>query len=152
MLLILFWIHMSTIKLLSLFPLPVTPRVWKVWPKESSTWTSAKTTVSGVAIGRLNSTHSCRWGQLLPRQAALVAVSHSTFPPSWPVLLVTLSYGTNRLTTLRTAEIFVLMHSGIVIGYQLLCDAHTVLEPFWGTASFFYFTHYYLFPLFLCMC
>ena len=29
------------------------------------------------------------------------------------------------------------MHSGIVNGYQLLCDAHTVLEPHRGTAAFF---------------
>jgi len=27
------------------------------------------------------------------------------------------------------------MHSGIVNGYQLLCDAHTVLEPHRGTAA-----------------
>ena len=33
----------------------------------------------------------------------------------------------------------VLMHSGIVNGYQLLCDAHTVLEPHRGTAAFFLF-------------
>ena len=36
-------------------------------------------------------------------------------------------------------EIFVLMHSGIVNGYQLLCDAHNVLEPHShrGTADIF---------------
>ena len=34
---------------------------------------------------------------------------------------------------------FVLMHSGIVNGCQLLCDAHTVLEPHVGTAVFFSF-------------
>ena len=39
--------------------------------------------------------------------------------------------------TLRATEIsLVLMHSGIVNGYQLLCDAHTVLEPHRGTAAF----------------
>ena len=33
----------------------------------------------------------------------------------------------------------VLMHTGIVNGYQLLCDAHTVLEPHRGTAALFLF-------------
>ena len=46
----------------------------------------------------------------------------------------------------------VLMHSGIVNGYQLLCDAHTVLEPHRGTAAFSFFAHYRPFPLFLFMC
>ena len=31
------------------------------------------------------------------------------------------------------------MHSGIVIVHQLLCDAHTVLEPHRGTAALFLF-------------
>ena len=44
------------------------------------------------------------------------------------------------------------MHSGIVNGYQLLCDVHTVFEPHRGTAAFFYFTHYRPFPLFfICL-
>ena len=47
---------------------------------------------------------------------------------------------------------FVLIHSGIVNGYQLLCDTPTVLQPPRGTAAFFYFTHYHPFPLFLFMC
>ena len=34
------------------------------------------------------------------------------------------------------------MHGGIVNGYQLLCDAHTILEPHRGTAAFFYFARY----------
>ena len=34
----------------------------------------------------------------------------------------------------------VLMHSGIVNGYPLLCDAHIVLEPHRGTAAFHAFT------------
>ena len=34
---------------------------------------------------------------------------------------------------------FVLMNSGTVNGYQLLCDAHTVLEPHRGTAALFLF-------------
>ena len=46
----------------------------------------------------------------------------------------------------------VLIHSGIVNGYQPLCDAHTVLEPHRGTAAFFFFTHCRPFPLFLFMC
>ena len=54
--------------------------------------------------------------------------------------------------TLRATALFVLMHSGIVNGYQLLFNAHTVLEPHRGTAAFFFFTHYCRFPLFLFMC
>ena len=57
-----------------------------------------------------------------------------------------------QAVTLRATALFVLMHSGIVNGYQLLCDAHTVLEPHRGTAAFFFFTHYRPFPLFLFMC
>ena len=41
---------------------------------------------------------------------------------------------------------FVLMHSGIVNGYQLLCDAHTVLEPH----SFYVFVT--LTVIFLVLC
>ena len=45
--------------------------------------------------------------------------------------------------TLRVTIIsLVLIHSGIVNGYQLLCYAHTVLEPHRGTAAFFFFAHY----------
>ena len=66
-------------------------------------------------------------------------------------LLVSSSYGTNSLTTLRATEIFILMHSGVVNGYQLLCNAHTVFEPHRGTA-FFFLNHYCRFPLFLFMC
>ena len=44
------------------------------------------------------------------------------------------------------------MHSGIVNGYQLLCDTHTVLEPHRGTAAFYYFPQFRPFPLFLFMC
>jgi len=57
-----------------------------------------------------------------------------------------------QAVTLRATALFVLMHSGIVNGYQLLCDAHTVLEPHRGTAAFFFFTHYRPFPLFIFMC
>ena len=46
----------------------------------------------------------------------------------------------------------VIIQSGIVNGYQLICDAHTVPEAHRGTAAFFYFTNYPLFPLFLFMC
>ena len=66
-------------------------------------------------------------------------------------LLVSSSYGTR--VTLRASSVFVLIYSGIENGYQLLCDAHTVLEPDRGTAAFFFFTHYRPFPLFfLCVC
>ena len=34
-----------------------------------------------------------------------------------------------QAVTLRATSLFVLMQSDIVNGYQLLCDAHTVLEP-----------------------
>ena len=54
-------------------------------------------------------------------------------------LLVLSSYGTNSLTTLRVTALFVLMPSGIENGYQLLCDAHTVLDPHRGTAAFLFF-------------
>ena len=42
----------------------------------------------------------------------------------------------NSLATLKATSLFILMHSGIVIGYQLLCDAHIVFEPHTGTAAF----------------
>ena len=68
-------------------------------------------------------------------------------------LFVSSSYSTNSLTTLRATEIFVLMHSGIVNGYQLLCDAHTVLEPYRGTAAFSFLLTIVLFHFFfLCVC
>ena len=54
-----------------------------------------------------------------------------------------------QAVTLRATAVFVLMHSGIVDEYQLLCDAHTVLEPHRGTVAFSFFTHYHPFPLFL---
>ena len=47
-------------------------------------------------------------------------------PPSWPVGVLLLMA---RTDTFRATLVFVLMHSGIVNGYRLLCDAHTVLEP-----------------------
>ena len=47
---------------------------------------------------------------------------------------------------------FVLMHSSIVNGHKLLCDAYAVSEQHRGTAAFFYFTSYRPFPLFLFMC
>ena len=56
------------------------------------------------------------------------------------------------LATLRATELFVLMYSGIVNGYHLLCDAYTVLEPHMGTEAFFYFTRYRPFLLFHFMC
>ena len=53
-------------------------------------------------------------------------------------MLLSLTYGTD-IAALRATALFVLMHSGIVIGYQLLFDAHTVLEPHMGTTVFFSF-------------
>ena len=54
--------------------------------------------------------------------------------------------------TLRVIALFVLMHSDIVNGYQLLCDAPTVLGPHGELQLFFFFTRYHSFPLFLFMC
>ena len=67
-------------------------------------------------------------------------------------MLVSLTYGTN-ISHSKGNSTLVLMHSGIVNGYQLLFDAHTVLELHRGTAALFlYFTHYRPFPLFfLCV-
>ena len=41
-----------------------------------------------------------------------------------------------QAVTLRATARFALMYSGIVNGHQLLCDAHTVLEPHRGTEAF----------------
>ena len=71
-------------------------------------------------------------------------------PPSWPVVKCRKVMA--QAVTLKATALFVLMHSGIVNGYLLLCDAHTVLEPQRGTAAFSFFTHYHPFPLFLFMC
>ena len=74
---------------------------------------------------------------------------HISILPWWHVG-VFLSYSTNICHIMGNRSL-VLMHSGISNGYQLLCDAHAVLEPHRGTAVFF-FTHYRPFPLFLFMC
>jgi len=52
-------------------------------------------------------------------------------------MLVSSSYGTD--IHIKGYITLVLMHSGIVNGHQLLCDAHTVLEPHRGTAALFLF-------------
>ena len=58
-----------------------------------------------------------------------------------------------QLNHIKGNRTLVLMHSGIVNGYQLLCDAHTVPEPHRGTAcSFFSILFIVFFPLFLFMC
>ena len=68
-------------------------------------------------------------------------------------MLVSLTTGMYRVQPHLEGKITcVRMHNGIVNGYQLLCNAHTVLEPHMGTAAFFFFTHYRPFPLFLFMC
>ena len=43
-----------------------------------------------------------------------------------------------RTDAFRATQFFVLMHSGIVNEHQLMCDAHTLLEPHRGTTAFFY--------------
>ena len=65
-------------------------------------------------------------------------------------MFVSLTYGT-IISHMKGDSTLFLMHSGVVNGYQLLCDTHTVLEPHRGTA-FFYFTRYHPFPIFLFMC
>ena len=68
-------------------------------------------------------------------------------------LFVSFNLWHKQLTTLWATYIFVLMHSGIVIGYQLLCDAHTVLEPHRETAAFSFLLTIVLFHFFfLCVC
>ena len=52
-----------------------------------------------------------------------------------------------RTDTFRATSLFVLMHSGIVHVYQLLCLNH-IRE----LQLYFYFTHYCPFPLLLFMC
>ena len=49
------------------------------------------------------------------------------------------SHNTNTVATLRVKLLFVLMHSGIENGYQLLCIAYTVSEQHRGTAALFLF-------------
>jgi len=43
------------------------------------------------------------------------------------------------------------MHSRIVNGHKLLCDAQTMLNHIGELQLYFYFTHYRLFPLFICI-
>jgi len=52
---------------------------------------------------------------------------------------------------IRGKSTLVLMHSGIVNGYQLLCDAHTVSEQHRGTSALFLFYTIVLFRFF-CIC
>ena len=57
-------------------------------------------------------------------------------------LLLSLTFmAFNSLATLKSTHqsLFLYMHSGIVNVYQLLCDAHTVLEPHRVTAALFLF-------------
>ena len=57
-----------------------------------------------------------------------------------------------QAVTLKATALFVLMHGGIVNGYQLLCDAHTILEPHRGTAAFFSILLAIVLLTFLFMC
>jgi len=80
----------------------------------------------------------------------LIHIQKSYSSSSWPVGVVKLWH--KQLTTLRdTKFFFVLMHSGIVNGYQLLCDAHTVSEQHRGTSALFLFYTIVLFRFF-CIC
>jgi len=78
-----------------------------------------------------------------------ICLTFTLSQPLWHVGVLT--YGTN-ISHINGNGILVLMHSGIVNGYQLICDGHTMLESHRGTAAFFYFTLYRPFPLFLFMC
>ena len=70
--------------------------------------------------------------------------------PLWHIC-VFLIYGTSN-SHIKGNKTLVLMQSGIVNEHQLMCDAHTLLEPH-RTASLFYFTCYHPFSLFLlCVC
>ena len=58
-----------------------------------------------------------------------------------------------QFTHIKGNITLVLMHSSIVNGYQLMCDAHTVLEPHRGTAAFFsILLAIVVFHFFLCIC
>ena len=60
------------------------------------------------------------------------------------------SHSTNRLAKLMLINTtLVLIHSGIVNGHQLLCDAHTVLEPHRGTAAFFFLSSFSTFSFYV---
>jgi len=63
-------------------------------------------------------------------------------------MLVSLTYGTN----IKDNSTLVLMHSDIVNGHQLLCDAHTMLEPHRGTAALFLTILSFSAFFFLCVC
>jgi len=62
----------------------------------------------------------------LKQQSPFSITAECTLPPLCSVLV---SHSTNSLATLSNGNnSLVLMLSGIVNGYQLLCDAHTVQE------------------------
>ena len=54
-------------------------------------------------------------------------------------LLVSFNLWHKQFNHIKSNISLVLMYSGIVNGYQLLCDAHTVLEPHRVTAALFLF-------------
>ena len=71
----------------------------------------------------------------------LILVAHLVINLSsrFKVLVVhLLTYGIN-ISHIKGNSNLVVMHSGIVNGYQLLCDAPTVLEPHRGTTALFLF-------------
>jgi len=72
---------------------------------------------------------------------------------SWsrPYGMLVFRHSNQQVSTLRTTIIsLVLMHSGIVNGHQLLCDAHTVLLQHRETAGFLCIT-IILFYFFVCL-
>ena len=72
-------------------------------------------------------------------------------PPVWPVRDFHLWH--KQFNHIKGYITLVLMNSGIVNRYQLLCDAHTVLEPHRGTAaSFLFYSLSSLSFFILCVC
>ena len=70
-------------------------------------------------------------------------------PASWPVVVIKLWH--KQFNHIKGTALFVLMHRSIVNRYQLLCDAHTVLEPHRGTAAFSFLLTIVLIHFF-CFC
>ena len=60
-------------------------------------------------------------------------------PPLWPVG-VFFNLWHKQFNHFKGNITIVLMHDGIVNGYQLMCAAHTVLEPHRGTSFFLFYS------------
>ena len=61
------------------------------------------------------------------------------------------SHSTNIFSHLKGNLSIVLMHSGIVNAYQLLCDAHSVPVQHKGTTDIFLYYSLYTFPAFILL-